>query len=326
MHYVHQYRVLPAGVFQYMIRSLSVYADALHRMSQSSPHRVKKAIITVAGLGTRFLPATKAQPKAMLPLVDKPVIQFLVEEIAASGIREIIFVTGRGKRAIEDHFDYSVELEYFLRSRGRDEMAERLHAISNLATFSFVRESEPLGPGHAVLQARHLIGPDEPAAVLYEDDVVDADVPVLKQMLGVFERYQKPVLALDRVPKEMVSRYGVVGGIEVAPRTYKITQVVEKPRAEEAPSNLVSRGKYIYTSELLDALASVHLDPERELYQTEGFQKYLADGGEMYGYEYEGTLLDCGEKLGFAKAIVHVALKHPEIGPEFRDYLKALDI
>ncbi|MBI4224922.1 MAG: UTP--glucose-1-phosphate uridylyltransferase [Candidatus Sungbacteria bacterium] len=285
-----------------------------------------KVIIPVAGLGTRFLPATKAQPKAMLPLIDKPVIQFLVEEAVASGITDIIFVTGRGKRAIEDHFDYSLELEYFLRNRGKTELADRIHAISSLAKFTYVRESEPLGPGHAVLQARHLIGHDEPVAVLYEDDVVDAKVPCLKQLMDVFDLYHKPVLALDRVPKKMVSRYGIVGVKKISNRTFRVTDMIEKPKIEEAPSNLVSRGKYIYTPELLDLLAVMKPGPGGELYQTGAFQLYLKKGGEMYGYEYEGILLDCGEKLGFAKAMVQVGLKHPEIGKQFRQYLKKLDI
>mgnify|MGYP003394124646 CR=1 FL=1 len=285
-----------------------------------------KVIIPVAGLGTRFLPATKAQPKAMLPLIDKPVIQFLVEEAVASGITDIIFVTGRGKRAIEDHFDYSLELEYFLRNRGKSELADRIHAISSLAKFTYVRESEPLGPGHAVLQARHLIGHDEPVAVLYEDDVVDSKIPCIKQLMNVFDKYQKPVLALDRVPRKMVSRYGIVGVKKISNRTFKVTDMIEKPKIEEAPSNLVSRGKYIYTPEVLDLLAVMKPGPGGELFATAAFQLYLKQGGDMYGYEYEGVLYDCGEKLGFAKAMVQVGLKHPEIGKAFRQYLKKLDI
>ena len=285
-----------------------------------------KVIIPVAGLGTRFLPATKAQPKAMLPLIDKPVIQFLVEEAVASGITDIIFITGRGKRAIEDHFDYSLELEYFLRTRGKIELADRLHAISSLAKFTYVRESEPLGPGHAIMQARHLIGHDEPVAVLYEDDVVDSKIPCLKQLMDVFHAYQKPVLALDRVPRRMVSRYGIIAGKKVFYRTYKVTEIIEKPRIEDAPSNIVSRGKYIYTPELLALLAAMKPGPGGEFYPTDAFQSYLEQGGDMYGYEYEGVLYDCGEKLGFAQAIVRVGLKHPEIGKEFRKYLKKLDI
>lgn len=285
-----------------------------------------KVIIPVAGLGTRFLPATKAQPKAMLALIDKPVIQFLVEEAVGSGITDIIFVTGRGKRAIEDHFDYSFELEYFLRARGKSELADRIHAISSLAKFTYVRESEPLGPGHAVMQARHLIGHDEPVAVLYEDDVVDAKIPCLKQLMNVFYTYGKPILALDRVPKKMVSRYGVVAGKKVGYRTYKVTDMIEKPKIGEAPSNLVSRGKYIYTPELMDLLAVMKPGPGGELFATGAFQLYLKQGGKMYGYEYEGILYDCGEKLGFAKAIVQIGLKHAEIGKQFRQYLKKLDL
>ncbi|TSC69109.1 MAG: UTP--glucose-1-phosphate uridylyltransferase [Parcubacteria group bacterium Gr01-1014_66] len=283
--------------------------------------QVTKAIIAVGGFGTRFLPATKAQPKEMLPLVDKPVIQYIVEEAVASGITDIIFVTGRGKRAIEDHFDYAFELEYFLRERGKKDLAEAVHTISSLARFAYIRQGEPKGPGHAILQARHLIG-DEPVAILWADDVVDAPVPCLQQLCKVFARYQKPVLALERVPYREVSRYGIVGAKKIDTRTYQVTQMIEKPRREDAPSNLVSIGKYICTPQLLDCLESMKEGPGGEYFLTGAFQLYLQGGGDLYGYEYEGVRYDCGEKLGFLKAVVHAGMVHPEVGPLFKKYLK----
>ncbi|MBI3420753.1 MAG: UTP--glucose-1-phosphate uridylyltransferase [Candidatus Sungbacteria bacterium] len=287
---------------------------------------VKKVIIPIAGVGTRLLPATKAVPKEMLPLVDKPVIQYFVEEAVASGIKEIIFVASRENRATEDYFDRAPELERLLRSRGKKELADRMRAIATLAKFTYVRQDQPKGPGYALLQAAHLIGHDEPVAVLYNDDVVDAKIPCLKQLLDVFYAYRKPVLALDRVPRKQVSRYGIVGGKKIGPRTYQINKIVEKPRPEEAPSQLVSRGKYVYTPELFRLLAVARPRPGRELYQTDAFELYLKQGGRMYGYEYEGVLYDCGEKLGFIKATVLAGLKHPEIGEEFRRYLKKMRI
>lgn len=287
--------------------------------------RIKKVIIPVGGFGTRFLPATKAQPKEMLALVDKPVIQYLVEEAVASGIKEIIFVTGKGKRAIEDHFDHSPELERFLRARGKRELADKVHDISTLARFTYVRQGEPKGPGHALLQANHLVS-DEPVAVLYGDDVVDSRVPCLKQLIKVFDRYQKPVLALERVPKKEVSRYGVIAGRKIAPRTYKITGLIEKPSFKEAPSNLVIIGKYIYTPDLFRLLPRMKSSHGGEFFPTDIFDLYIKQGGEMYGYEYDGKRYDCGEKLGFLKAVIGVGLKHPEVGKGFKEYLKKLKI
>lgn len=287
---------------------------------------IKKVIIPVGGFGTRFLPATKAQPKEMLTLVDKPVIQYLVEEAVASGIKEVIFVTARNKRAIEDHFDSSVELEVFLRSRGKEKVADMIKSISSLAKFAYVRQREQKGPGDALMQAIHLIGPDEPIAVLYGDDVVDAKTPCLKQLIDIFNKYKKPVLALERVPKKNVTRYGVVGGRKVAPRTYIINKIVEKPSIKEAPSDLIVIGKYIYTPELISLLPKMEPGPGGELYPTDVFDLYIKKGGEMYGYEYEGVRYDCGEKLGYLKAMVELGMRHKDVGKEFRRYLRTIKV
>jgi len=288
--------------------------------------KIKKVIIPVGGFGTRFLPATKAQPKEMLTIVDKPVIQYLVEEAVSSGMQEIIFVTGRGKRAIEDHFDYSAELEHFLQSRGKHDLAKKIHDISSLARFTYVRQGEPKGPGHALLQVSHLIEHDEPIAVLYGDDIIDGKVPALAQLIKVYEKTNSPVLALQKIPKKEISRYGVIGGKKVAPRTYKIINLVEKPTAEKAPSDLAIVGKYIYTPELFRMLSRMKPGPGGEFYPTDIFDLYIKEGGTMYGYEYEGVRYDCGDKLGLLQAIIQFGLKHPEVGDGLKKYLKSLYI
>jgi UTP--glucose-1-phosphate uridylyltransferase len=262
----------------------------------------------------------------MLTLVDKPVIQYLVEEAVASGINEIIFVTSRNKRAIEDHFDSSTELEVFLRAKGKDDIADQIRDISSLAKFVYVRQKEQKGPGDAIMQAVHLIGQDEPVAVLYGDDIVDAPVPCLKQLIQVFSKYQKPVLAVEQVPREQVSRYGIIDGKKIGERIYKIKSLVEKPAPEDAPSDLAIIGKYIYTPDLLRLLPEMKPGPSGELYPTDIFDLYIKRGGEMYAYEYEGTRYDCGEKLGYLKAMVELGLKHPEVGKGFREYLRGLKL
>lgn len=282
---------------------------------------ITKAIILVAGFGTRFLPATKAQPKEMLPLVDKPVIQYLVEEAAASGIKDIIFVTGRGKRAIEDHFDHAAELESFLKTRGKGKLARDIHKISSLARFAFVRQKAPLGTGDALLEARHLVG-NEPVAILYGDDVVISKEPCLRQLIRVYNRYKVPVVALERVARKDVSRYGVIAGKKIAPRLYHISHLVEKPAVHEAPSNLIRIGKYIVTPEIFDTLARAKPPQKGEFYDIVAFEQYVKGGGKLYGYEYKGVRYDCGEKLGFLKALVQAGLHHPEVGKEFRAYLE----
>ncbi len=285
---------------------------------------VRKAIILVAGLGTRFLPATKAQPKEMLPLVDKPVIQYLVEEVAASGIKDIIFVTGKGKRAIEDHFDHAGELEAFLEARGKTELAREVRAISSLARFAFIRQKEPLGTGDALLQVRHLIG-REPVAVLYGDDIVISRTPCLAQLIKIYDEYHAPVLALERVPKKEVVRYGVISGKKIAPRLHEIRGIVEKPGVKEAPSNLIRIGKAIYTPEIFEVLGRSKRPDTGEFYDVVALDAYTREGvGKLYGYEYEGMRYDCGEKLGFLKATVQAGLRHPELKIEFRQYLRGL--
>lgn len=285
--------------------------------------QIKKVIIPVAGFGTRFLPATKAQPKEMLPIVDKPVIQYLVEEAVDSGIKEIIFVTGRGKRAIEDHFDHAGELEFFLTKKGKHNLAKEVRKISSLARFAFVRQKEPLGVGDALLQARHLIG-NEPVAVLFGDDVVYSKTPCLKQLFVAFEKYNKPVFALEKVPKELVYRYGVIGGKKISSRTYEVKEIVEKPSIDKAPSNLSIVGKYILTPSVFEELSKIKYVPGKELFLTDAFERLLAKGENLYGYEFEGTRYDCGDKLGMLKAVVDYGLRHPEVKKGFKEHLLKL--
>lgn len=288
--------------------------------------KIKRAILPVAGFGTRILPATKAQPKEMLPVVDKPVIQYLVEEAVASGIEEIIFVTGRGKRAIEDHFDHSFELEYNLVEKGKHDLLKEVERISELAKFSYVRQRSPRGDGDAVLQAKHLIG-NEPCAVMFGDDLVDSEEPALKQLMNVFSKYNDPVIALVEVPMDKVSKYGVVGGVNIEERTLQINKFIEKPKKEEAPSNLIASGKYIITPDVFDKLEELSktLNSNQELRLADAFVELLKEK-PLYGYEFKGTRYDCGDKLGFLKATVSLALKHPDLNGEFREYLKSLSL
>lgn len=285
--------------------------------------KIRKAIIPVAGFGTRFLPATKAQPKEMLPIVDKPVIQYLVEEAVASGIEEIIFVTGRGKRAIEDHFDHSFELEYNLVEKGKNSLLKEVRRISDLANFAYVRQPQPLGDGHAVLCAKRLTN-NEPVAVLFGDDVVDSKVPCLAQLIKVFEKYGDPVVALEKVPKKEVFRYGVVEPIELAPRTYQIKNIVEKPKMNEAPSDLIIVGKYIITPEVFQILEK-NSKQSGEIRLADALKEYLKQK-PVYGYQFEGKRYDCGDKLGFLKATVDFGLKHKEVGEDFKRYLRGLKL
>ncbi|MEK7519634.1 MAG: UTP--glucose-1-phosphate uridylyltransferase GalU [Patescibacteria group bacterium] len=279
---------------------------------------IRKAIIPVAGLGTRFLPATKAQPKEMLPIVDKPVIQYLVEEAVASGIKDIIFVTGRGKRAIEDHFDYAYELEQVLVKSGKKELLRTIREISDLASFAYVRQKEPRGDGDALLAAAHLVG-DEPCAVLFGDDIIDSPVPCLKQMIGVYEKYHAPVVALERVAKKSVSAYGIVRAKKITARTYAVLDVVEKPSVAEAPSRLALVGKYIITPEVFAALKKIRRG-QGELRLADAL-KIVARTHSVYGHQFTGVRYDCGSKIGFLKAIVDFGLKHKETRKEFQKYL-----
>jgi UTP--glucose-1-phosphate uridylyltransferase len=285
--------------------------------------KIKKAILPVAGFGTRFLPATKAQPKEMLPVVDKPVIQYLVEEAVASGIEEIIFVTGRGKHTIEDHFDSSFELEYNLVEKERRDLLNEVRKIAYLAKFSYVRQPQPLGDGHAILCARHLLGKDESVAVMFGDDMVDSKVPALKQLMGLYEKYGDTVIALMSVPIEEVSRFGVVGSVRVDERTHEIKKFVEKPKSKEAPSNLIVVGKYIITPEVFDKLEESKND-KGEIRLANAIIRMLKENRPIYGYEFEGERYDCGDKFGFLKATIQMGLKHPEVKDKLRDYLKSL--
>jgi UTP--glucose-1-phosphate uridylyltransferase len=290
--------------------------------------RVRKAVFPAAGLGTRFLPATKAQPKEMLPLVDKPIIQYGVEEALASGCDQIIIITGRGKQAIEDHFDVSYELERMLEDRKKTDLLAIVRHISDLIHVAYVRQKEALGLGHAVLTARELIG-DEPFAVLLADDVIDADPPCLKQMTRVFEETQSSVLATQIVEGKAISAYGV---LDVKPadgrfhgRLYEIVNMVEKPRPEQAPSNLAIIGRYILTPTVFNTLSQIQAGAGGELQLTDGM-KLLLKQEKMYAYVYEGRRHDTGDKLGFLKATVEFALKREDLGEPFRQYLKSLNL
>ena len=285
---------------------------------------IRKAVFPAAGLGTRFLPATKAQPKEMLPLVDKPIIQYGVEEAVASGVANIILVTGRGKNAIEDHFDVSVELETFLESRGKTELLAEIRKISNLINFSYVRQGEPLGLGHAVLVTKPLVG-DETFAVILGDDVIDADPPALQQMIDVHNEVDGPVLAVERVPRADVSSYGIIDAEEVKPGVYRIRDLVEKPARAEAPSDLAIIGRYILTPDIFPALEATATDRTGEIQLTNGLRQLLKDR-PIYGCRIDGVRHDTGNKLGFLKAVVYFALRRPDIAGPFSDYLRTIDL
>lgn len=287
--------------------------------------KIRKAVFTAAGLGTRLLPATKAQPKEMLPLVDKPIIQYVVEEAVASGIEQIIIVTGRGKRAIEDHFDIAFELEYYLEKKNDTDALREVRKISDLAnTVTYIRQKEPQGIGHAILVTKEIIG-DEPFAVLFPDDLIDAAVPCLKQMVDVYDRYGSSVLAVQQVERSAVSRYGIIKPQRVEDRVYKALDLVEKPKLEQAPSNLGIVGRYILTPEIFDCLERTQPGAGGEIQITDGL-RLLAQTQAIYGYEFEGTRYDTGNKLGFLRASVEMALKRPDLGADFRAYLKSLDL
>jgi len=285
---------------------------------------IRKAVFPAAGLGTRFLPATKAQPKEMLPLVDTPIIQYGVEEALASGVDNIILVTGRGKNAIEDHFDVSVELETFLEARGKKELLAQIRKISNLINFSYVRQGEPLGLGHAVLVTRNLVG-DEPFAVILGDDVIDANPPALRQMIDVFDEVNGPVLAIERVPREDVSSYGIIDAEEIKPGVYRIRDLVEKPPRDEAPSDLAIIGRYILTPDIFPALAETVADRSGEIQLTNGLRRLLQQR-PIYACEVKGVRHDTGNKLGYLKATVYFALQRPELAEPFREYLAGLNL
>lgn len=288
---------------------------------------VRKAVFPAAGLGTRFLPVTKAQPKEMLPLVDKPIIQYGVEEAVASGIDNIILVTGRGKNAIEDHFDVSVELETFLEARGKREQLNEIRKISSMINFAYVRQREPLGLGHAVLVAREFVG-QEPFAVTLADDVIDADPPALKQLIDVFHKVGGPVLAVERVPREDISSYGVIApapNAQLGEGVYQVRDLVEKPPVNEAPSDLAIIGRYVLTPDIFPALAATKSDRTGEIQLTNGLRELLKSR-QIFACEIKGVRHDTGNKLGFLKAVVYFALRRPDLAEKFSEYLATVGI
>lgn len=286
--------------------------------------KIRKAIITVAGFGTRFLPATKAQPKAMLPLVDKPIVQYLVEEAVKAGIEQIIFVTGKGKRAIEDHFDSHFELEYLLEQKGKEEVLGQVRDIADMAEFFFVRQRYARGNGDAVLATRSFIG-DEPCAVLFEDDIVASDIPAIGQLIEIYNKYQDPVIALTRVPHSEVSKYGIIEGTQINDRLVEINQFVEKPKPEDTKSNLAVIGKYIITPAIFDKLEQIKDSVTGELGLDNAFIEILKTN-PLYGYEIEGKRYDCGDKLGYIQAVIDFGLQHPEIGNGVSDHIKNIKL
>ena len=287
------------------------------------PQKIKKAILPVAGFGTRFLPATKSQPKEMLPVVDKPVIQYLVEEAVTSGIEEIIFVTGRGKRAIEDHFDVSYELEETLVEKNKHDLLKEVQKIPGLAKFSYVRQPMPLGDGHAILQAKHLVG-DEPALIIFGDCIYDSEIPASKQLIDVYEKYGDSVIGMSQVEKNEVSKFGVLEGISLGDGAHEIKGITEKPAPEEAKSNLVAVGKYVITPEVMEVLSTMKSGKSGEIRLADAFNTMLENNRPLYGKELEGEWLDTGDKFNFIKATIKIGLKHPEIGENLKKFLKEL--
>ena len=288
---------------------------------------VRKAVFPAAGLGTRFLPVTKAQPKEMLPLVDKPIIQYGVEEALAAGCDQIIIITGRGKSSIEDHFDHSYELEKMLEDKGKLDLLNIVRQISDMIYVAYVRQKEALGLGHAVLTARELVG-HEPFAALLADDVIDAKVPVLKQLMDVFNEKKSSVIAIQPVDGPMISSYGVIQGKEVAGsggKLFEVQDLVEKPKQEDAPSNLAVIGRYILTPTIFETLSNITPGAGGELQLTDGLRGLLKRE-KLYAYVYEGRRHDTGDKLGFLKATVEFALKREDLGGPFREYLKDLKL
>ena len=283
--------------------------------------KVKKAIIPAAGLGTRFLPATKAQPKEMLPIVDKPTIQFIIEEAIASGIEEILIITGRNKKCIEDHFDKSIELEMELEKNGKSELLELVRDISDMVDIHYIRQKEPRGLGHAIYCAKTFVG-NEPFAVMLGDDVVDSEVPCLKQLIDCYSEYNTSILGVQKVPENQVDKYGIVNGRFIENRVYKVNDLVEKPSPEEAPSNIAILGRYIITPEIFTHIENTAPGKGGEIQLTDAL-KSLITREVMYAYEFEGKRYDVGDKLGFLQATIEYALKKPELRDEFVKYLQS---
>ncbi|HTH51511.1 MAG TPA: UTP--glucose-1-phosphate uridylyltransferase GalU [Pyrinomonadaceae bacterium] len=285
---------------------------------------IRKAVFPAAGLGTRFLPATKASPKEMLPLVDKPLIQYGVEEAVASGIESILIITGRDKSAIENHFDISYELEETLKERGKEEVFEQVRSVADLAKIAYTRQKQALGLGHAIYQAKDYVG-DEPFAAVLADDIVDAEVPALKQMIDVYEKYDAPVIATMQVAGEAISRFGVIDAEEVEPGVYKIRDMVEKPPLAEAPSDLAIIGRYVFTPDIFDAIEKTEPGSGGEIQITDAM-RILLKKRPIYALKLDGVRHDAGDKLGFLIANVEFALKRADLGADLRDYLKSLDL
>ncbi len=286
--------------------------------------KIKKAIFPVAGFGTRFLPATKAQPKEMLPVVDKPVIQYLVEQAAAAGIEEIIFVTGRGKRAIEDHFDYSFELEKTLVEKNKLDLVKKVKAIESLAKFSYVRQPIPLGDGHAVNCAAHLVREDEPVLIMFGDTLYDAPVSPVKQVIDTYEKYGDSVVGLSEVSPQEVDKFGVIDGLDLGQGAYEIRRFVEKPPLDQAPSNLAAVGIYVITPEVISVLQKMKSGKSGEIRLADAFDQLLSAGRPIYGKKIEGEWLDTGNKFNFIKATLKLGLKDPEIGADLAKLIKEL--
>lgn len=288
--------------------------------------KIRKAVFPAAGLGTRFLPATKSSPKEMLPLVDKPLIQYSVEEACASGIESILIVTGRDKSAIENHFDISYELENLLQEKNKTEFFEMVRAISEICRISYTRQKQALGLGHAIYQAKDFAENEEGFAVLLADDVVDAEKPALAQMIEVFEEYNAPVIATMQVAGEAISRFGVIDAEEVAPNVFKIKDMVEKPKFGDAPSDLAIIGRYILTPDVFDAIERTEKGAGGEIQITDAMRLMLKEGKPFYAVKLDGTRHDAGDKLGFLIATVEFALKREDLGNDFREYLKSLNL
>lgn len=281
---------------------------------------IKKAVFPAAGLGTRFLPATKAQPKEMLPLIDKPLIQYGIEEVVKSGIESVIIVTSKGKNSIEDYFDYNRELEIFLEEKGNFEALREVQRISNLIKIFYVRQKIPMGLGHAVLMAKEIVK-DEPFAVVLADDVIDSEVPCIKQLINIYERFQSTVLALERVPVEETKSYGIIKGKQISERLFEIEDMVEKPDPSSAPSNIAIIGRYILTPKIFDTIERTPPGAKGEIQLTDAIRALLPEE-KVYGYLFEGKRYDAGDKFGFIKATIELSLKREDIGEKVKEFIR----
>jgi UTP--glucose-1-phosphate uridylyltransferase len=288
-------------------------------------NKIRKAVFPAAGLGTRFLPATKSSPKEMLPLVDKPLIQYSIEEAVACGIESILIITGRDKSAIENHFDISFELEQVLKEKGKDEMFRQVRAISDIAKITYTRQKQALGLGHAILQAKDFVG-NEAFAVLLADDVVDSEKPALRQLIDVYEKYDAPVIATMQIADETISRFGVIDADEVEPGVFKLKSIVEKPKFEDAPSDMAVIGRYIFTPELFDGIEQIVPGAGGEYQVADAMRILLDKGFPFYAVKLEGTRHDAGDKLGFLIATVEFAMKRDDLGEDFKAYLRSLNL